>query len=148
MIPIKLRSQINFKLGLESEKKRRTKFTKDTTRAAKILQDAEKEKKAIANVYRTARLAIVALGGDGERQYPPLTQKDLEPKSVRTGTDPGKSKETDSWIFADGRALTSDNTSVEEWDLECEYTASITAHRIYAIFLVKSESREVVPIQG
>ena len=113
-----LHTQINFKLGLQSEKKRRTKFTKDITRATKIVRDAEREIQALATAYRLTREAIVALGGDGKNQYPPLTQKDLDAKTIRTGTAPGKSKETESWVFMGARALVGDSVSAEEWDLD------------------------------
>ena len=113
-----LRTQINFKLGLQSKKKRQTKFTKDITRATKIVHDAEREIQALATAYRLTREAIVVLGGDGENQYPPLTQKDLDAKTIRTGTTPGKSKETKSWVFMGARALVGDSVSAEEWDLD------------------------------
>ena len=115
-----LHTQINFKLGLESQKRWHMKFTKDITQAAKIIQDAENEKISIATVYRSARDAIVALGGDGVEQYPPLTAKDLAAKSVRAGTDHGKGKQTDSWVFTDSQVLTGDSISLQEWDLDSE----------------------------
>ena len=112
--------QINFKLGLESQKRQHTKFTKDITQAAKIIQDAENEKISIATVYQSMWDAIIALGGDDVEQYPPLTAKDLAAKSVWAGTDYGKGKQTDSWVFANSQILTGDSISLQEWDLDSE----------------------------
>ena len=48
------------------------------------------------------------------------TAKDLAAKSVQTGTDHGKGKQTDSWVFADSRVLAGDSKSMQEWDLDSE----------------------------
>ena len=80
----------------------------------------ENEKISIATVYHSAWEAIVALGGDGVEQYLPLTAKDLAAKSVQAGTDHGKGKQSDSWVFADSRVLAGDSKSMQEWDSDSE----------------------------
>ena len=65
-----LRTQINLKNSLESQKRTHSRGTKDNTRSSKIVQDVGREIKFLATTYRSARKAIVALGGDGVKAYP------------------------------------------------------------------------------
>ena len=58
-----LRTQVNYKVGLEGQKWKHVRQTLDTTRAAKIIRDAVKARDAAAARYSSAREAIVALGG-------------------------------------------------------------------------------------
>jgi hypothetical protein len=113
-----LRTQINFILGLEVQK-RGIRYTKNLTRAAKIMQDAGRARDAIADSYRAARAAIVALGGDGVVEYPSLSAQDMRIKSIKGGRDPNqKGKETEGWVFKKVARLAGCTKTQEEWDKE------------------------------
>jgi hypothetical protein len=112
-----LRSQLNFILGLEVQK-RGIRYTRNLTRAAKIIQDAGRARDAVADSYRAARAAIIALGGDGE-EYPALSAQDLRMKSIKGGRDPNqKGKETEGWVFKKVARLAGCAKTQEEWDKE------------------------------
>ena len=76
-----LRTHINFVQGLQRQKGK-VRYTKNLTRAVRIIHDAGKARDSVADTYRTARLAIIALGGDGKKEFPVLLEKDLRPKSI------------------------------------------------------------------
>jgi hypothetical protein len=115
-----LQTHINFKLGLQAEKRKHARYTLDTTRAAKIIRDAEKGRDAAAETYRAAREAIISLGGDGEKEYPTLSEQDLVAKSIANGSVLGGGKVTESWLFSEGAPVNGSKKQVSEWEEESE----------------------------
>jgi hypothetical protein len=115
-----LRTQINFILGLEVQK-RGVRYTNNLTRAAKIMQDAGRARDMVADSYRAARAAIIALGGDGVVEYPSLSAQDMRIKSIKGSRDPNqKGKETEGWVFKKVARLAGCAKTQEEWDKEGE----------------------------
>jgi hypothetical protein len=139
-----LRTQINLKISLDAQRRVHSRGTKDTTRASKVLHDTELEKKFLATVYRAARSAIVSLGGDGVKAYPPLTDKDMVPKSQKAGRDAGAGKETESWLFGGESVHPEDAKAMAEWEVESESlvrTHNLNAHILrQSCSMVPSES--------
>ena len=126
-----LRTQINFNLGLEAQKKK-VRYTKNLTRAAKIIQDAGRARDAVAESYRAARQAIVSLGGDGKDEFPTLSAQDLNVKSIKGGRDSSrKGKTTDSWIYKKVARLAGDAKTQDEWDKEGEPFIITAGHHTF-----------------
>jgi hypothetical protein len=113
-----LRTQLNFMLGLEVQKGK-VRYTKNLTRATRITQEAGKARDVIADTYRSARRAIISLGGDGEKEFPSLSAQDMKVKSMKGGRAPDQQgKVTDSWIYKRATLLTGDAKAQEKWDKE------------------------------
>ena len=116
----RLRIQINYRLGL-IEQSKDAQYTKGRTRAAKLLQDARRAVDAAADEYRSARKAIIALGGDGKKEYQELTSEDLNAKTISGGRPKDHSgKEMDSWIYCRVVALAGSAENETEWERDSE----------------------------
>lgn len=111
-----LRSQINFKLGLEEQKKK-AKYTKSLTRVSKLLQDAQHSLDAVADKYCAARKAIIALGGDGGHKYKELLNEDIDVKDIKGGHDKKHTgKLTNRWISKKVVSLAGSTQNDTKWE--------------------------------
>lgn len=99
-----LRASISHIAALQTERRKHASGSSGRTRAANVVMTAIKHRDVAAEDYKEARRVIIMLDSSDhiKESFPLLEKGDLTIKSIEKGTDLGKGKVTDSWIWTVG----------------------------------------------